>query len=336
MVSPTTGPRPARRVYGSVPVSWSGSVAPRTPATALLPMWAVLTRLVGAGFRRAAAYRVAVLAGATTNTVFGIVKLAILLAAARSAGGTLGGYDRAELSTYAWLTQGLLAVVALLGGTSVRVDLRIRTGDVAIDLARPVDPVLAWLADDAGRALQAGTFRFLAPFVFGSLVFGIAVPKRAATVPLFLVSVALAWLVSFACRVMVDMAAFWTTDVRGLTASYVALSNVLGGVIVPLSVLPAAAADVARLRPFSPPSGRSVGRRSCSPPTTCPTSSASPTGCWWSTPDGSPSTAPGPSSPPRSGPGARSWWSWPGRPPRWRPSPAPRWPRAVTTGSARS
>jgi len=210
----------------------------------------VYRRLVAAGFRRSASYRAAVLAGATTNTVFGVIRLGILLSAASAAGGTLGGYDRAGLSTYTWLSQGLLAVVALLGGTSVRVDLRVRTGDVAIDLARPLDPVLGWLADDAGRALQAGTFRFLAPFVFGALVFGVRAPERVSTVPLFLVSVALAWGVSFCGRVMVELAAFWTTDVRGLSSVYVAVSNVLAGLIVPLSVLPDILARLARATPF--------------------------------------------------------------------------------------
>lgn len=209
-----------------------------------------LGRLAGAGFRRTLSYRAAVLAGATTNTVFGIIKLGILFAAADSAGGSLGGYDRLELSSYAWISQGLLGVVALLGGTSTRVDLRVRTGDVVVDLTRPVDPVAAWMADDAGRALQAATFRFLAPLVFGALVYGIAVPHHPATVPLFVASVALAWGVSFCCRLLVEAAAFWTADVRGLETLYLAVSNVLAGLVVPLSVLPGPVAAVAWATPF--------------------------------------------------------------------------------------
>lgn len=230
-----------------MPVSVAGGTAARR-GTLSTPT--VIGRLVAAGFRRTASYRLAVLAGASTNTVFGIIKLSILFAAADAAGGTIGGYDRAELSTYSWLTQGLLAVLALLGGTGARVDLRVRTGDVAVDLARPVSPLLAWAADDAGRALQALGFRFLAPFVFGSLVFGIAVPHRAATVPLFAASVALAWAVSFPLRLMVEAAAFWTTDARGLSSVYIAVSNVASGMILPLSVLPDPVAVGARATPF--------------------------------------------------------------------------------------
>lgn len=215
-----------------------------------MPVSVLGVQLVRAGFRRTASYRMAVLAGTTTNTVFGIIRLGILLSAAAAVGGSLAGYNPRELSTYAWLGQGMLAVVGLLGGTSARVDQRIRTGDIAIDLSRPVSPLLAWLADDAGRALQALGFRFAVPFAFGALVYGVVVPTRPETVPLFVLSAALAWGVSFAARVLVELAAFWTLDIRGLSAVYVAVSNVLCGLIVPLAVLPGVLRELAYLTPF--------------------------------------------------------------------------------------
>ena len=55
--------------------------------------------------------------------------------------------------TFTGLTQALLSFVALFPWFDV---LRtIRTGEVAIDLARPVDFYGYWWAQDAGRALQA-------------------------------------------------------------------------------------------------------------------------------------------------------------------------------------
>jgi viologen exporter family transport system permease protein len=55
--------------------------------------------LAGAGYRRWATYRQAALAGVFVNTVFGVIKLSILLGIADSAGGTVAGYDAASLST---------------------------------------------------------------------------------------------------------------------------------------------------------------------------------------------------------------------------------------------
>ena len=136
---------------------------------------------MAAGFRRYATYRRATLAGAFTNTVFGVIRVSILFAAADAAGGTVAGYDRAALSTYTWVSQGLIAVAWLFGWTTVT--QRVRTGDVAIDLGRPVHPIAAWLAEDLGRAGQACLIRFFAPLALGWLLFGLRLPEHPETVP---------------------------------------------------------------------------------------------------------------------------------------------------------
>jgi ABC-2 type transport system permease protein len=201
-----------------------------------------------AGFRRFATYRQAIYAGAFTNTVFGVVKLSILTAVAREAGGQVAGYDRAALSTYTWVTQGLIAAVWMFGWNEVA--LRVRTGDVAIDLARPAHPVLIWLATDLGRAGQAFLFRFFAPLVVGGLVFGLRLPTRWETVPLFALSAVLAVVISFACRLLTNLVAFWLLDVRGVQTLYVMVQNTLSGLLVPIPFFPGWARTVAYATPF--------------------------------------------------------------------------------------
>jgi ABC-2 type transport system permease protein len=213
-----------------------------------LPSAGAAGALVTAGFRRYATYRQATLAGAFTNTVFGVIKVSILFAAADAAGGTVAGYDRAGLSTYTWVSQGLIAVVWLFGWTTV--SQRVRSGDVAIDLGRPIHPVLAWLAEDVGRAGQACLVRFVGPLVIGGLLFGLRIPSRPATIPLFVVSAALGVVVSFGGRLLVSLAAFWLVDVRGLLTLYVLTSNVLCGLLVPVHFLPGWARTVAYATPF--------------------------------------------------------------------------------------
>jgi ABC-2 type transport system permease protein len=213
-----------------------------------LPSPAAAGALVAAGFRRYATYRRATLAGAFTNTFFGVVKVSILFAAADAAGGSVAGYDRAALSTYTWLSQGMIAVSWLFGWPQVI--QRVRTGDVAIDLGRPVHPVAAWLAEDLGRAAQACLIRFFGPLVVGGLLFGLRLPHRPETVPLFVVCAALAVVVSFGGRVLLSLTAFWLVDVRGLMNFYVLASNVLAGLLVPVHFLPGWARAVAYATPF--------------------------------------------------------------------------------------
>ena len=71
----------------------------------------VYWRLLAAGFRRQSAYRLAALGGLVANLTFGLLKVAVLFAAARAAGGELHGYDTASMSTYVWLSQGMLGAV---------------------------------------------------------------------------------------------------------------------------------------------------------------------------------------------------------------------------------
>jgi ABC-2 type transport system permease protein len=213
-----------------------------------LPSPGAAAALVAAGFRRYATYRQATLAGAFTNTVFGVVKVSILFAAADAAGGVVAGYDRAALSTYTWVSQGLIAVVWVFAWTPVT--QRVRNGDVAIDLGRPVHPVAAWLCEDLGRAGQACLIRFVGPLVVGGLLYGLQIPHHPATVPLFLLSAAVAVVVSFGGRLLVSLTAFWLVDVRGLQNLYVLTSNVLCGLVVPVQFLPGWARAVAYATPF--------------------------------------------------------------------------------------
>jgi ABC-2 type transport system permease protein len=214
----------------------------------VLPSPGAAGALVVAGFRRYATYRAATLAGAFTNTVFGVIRVSILFAAAEAAGGVVAGYDRAALSTYTWLGQGMISVSYLFGWTTVAE--RVRTGAVAIDLGRPVHPIAAWLAEDLGRAGQACLIRLSAPLLVGGLLFGLQAPTRWETVPLFVLSGALAVVVSFGGRILVSLAAFWLVDIRGLLTFYVLTSNVLCGLLVPVHFLPGWLQAVAYATPF--------------------------------------------------------------------------------------
>jgi ABC-2 type transport system permease protein len=200
----------------------------------------VQTRLYGAlvrsGFRRHATYRQATVAGAVTNTVFGFLRCYVLLAVAAGAGGVAAGYHREQLATYVWFGQGLLAVVLLWGGSELAD--RIRTGEVATDLLRPVHPVTLYLATDLGRAGHAVLFRFLPPVLVGLLGFDLHLPARPATWPLFALSTLLALVTCFGCRYLVNATGYWLLDIRGVTVAWLLGASVLGGLYFPLRFLP--------------------------------------------------------------------------------------------------
>jgi ABC-2 type transport system permease protein len=213
------------------------SVLTISPGRPIRASVATFGALVWSGFRRYATYRQATIAGTFTNIVFGFLRCYVLLAVAAGAtAGAPGGYDREQLATFVWAGQGLLSVTGIWGWTELAD--RIRTGDVASDLLRPVSPVTAYLAADLGRATHGMLTRFLPPVIVGSLVFAAAVPHRWQTVPLFLISVALAVVGSFGCRYLVNATAYWLQDARGPIMLWALGSAVLSGLYFPLRLLP--------------------------------------------------------------------------------------------------
>ncbi|WP_433307404.1 ABC transporter permease [Actinoplanes sp. CA-030573] len=193
--------------------------------------------LVWSGFRRYATYRQATIAGSFTNIVFGFLRCYVLLAVAEGAtGGRPGGYDPAQLVTFVWVGQGLLTVTGIWGWTELAD--RIRTGDVASDLLRPIPPVTAYFAADLGRAGHGMLTRFIPPVVAGLIFFPFYVPQRPQTVPLFLISVVLGVISSFGCRYLVNATAFWLHDARGPIMLWTLGSGVLSGLYFPLRLLP--------------------------------------------------------------------------------------------------
>lgn len=203
--------------------------------------------LVRAGFRRHSTYLAASLAGLFTNTVFGLLRVAVLLAVVAPTGST-AGYDAADTGTFVWLGQGLLAVVLLWPDRELA--LRVRSGDVAIDLARPWNLQTALLAQDIGRAGHAVLVRLAPPVAFGALVLPFRWPQSPWSVLLFAVSTVLAVVLSFAVRFLLDLSTFWLLDSRGVTTVYAALTGLLCGLTVPIAFFPDALRTALYTTPF--------------------------------------------------------------------------------------
>ncbi|WP_285745495.1 ABC-2 family transporter protein [Lentzea sp. NBRC 105346] len=192
--------------------------------------------LIIAGFRRYSTYRQAMLAGMTTNVVFGLLRAAVLTAAVRTASGTIAAYDIAATYTYVWLGQGLLGFVLLWGDTTLAT--RVRTGDVVVDLYRPWNLQTAMLAEDVGRAGYAVVTRLVPPIAFGALLFPFRWPEHPLTWPLFVVSALLALVTCYGVRFLINLATFWLLDNRGLVSFWNVTSGLLCGMVVPVAFYP--------------------------------------------------------------------------------------------------
>ena len=199
------------------------------------------------GFRRYATYRGATIGGLVTNVVWGFMRGYVLLALVR-ARGEVGGYDARDAITYIWLTQALIMVIEVWGRSDI--PERIRTGDIVTDLYRPLDFQGYWLAQDIGRACFQALARGIPPMAVGAFFFDLRFPSPGRWV-LFGVSLALAVIVAFAGRFIVNLTAFWLLDANGLNLAYGLCANFLSGFIIPIGMFPDLLRNVSLALPFS-------------------------------------------------------------------------------------
>jgi ABC-2 type transport system permease protein len=200
-------------------------------------------------YRRYSTYRLAMAAGLFTNTVFGFLRAYVLLALWHSR-PHLGGYTAHQAVLFTFITQGLLAPTAVFAQNLALVD-RIRTGDVAIDLFRPLDFQAYWLACDLGRAALELLGRAVVPIAVGTLAFSLSLSTSPVRWLVFLTSVLLAVLVSFGIRYLVALTGFFLLDARGPQALTMILGSFFSGMYLPLVIFPGWLGTLARLLPWA-------------------------------------------------------------------------------------
>src|SRR5699024_1865187 len=167
-----------------VPNPRAKSRAPRSPRKCIaepsgevysLALVSPYLRLIAAEFRRQSAYRLALAAGIFTNGSFGLIRAGVLLGAVAGAGGSVGGYDARSALLYVLWGQALLGAIPMWGWNDIAD--RVRTGEIAVDLARPMDLQTYWWFRDIGRAAMQFLGRGLPILVLGSIVLRVPPPS---------------------------------------------------------------------------------------------------------------------------------------------------------------
>lgn len=204
-------------------------------------------RLLAAGLRQQLTYRLAMFGGLVANVTFGFLKVTMLFAAVRAAGGELNGYTIGSMSAYIWISQGLLGSINLSGESAFA--QRIKTGDVAVDFARPLNPQLAAISTETGMALAALGPRGL-PSVAIGMVVGMTMPATPLPYLLGALSILLGIVLSASTVYAVNTLGFWLVETRGVQLLYMVASGFLAGLFIPIALFPGWLLAVAQATPF--------------------------------------------------------------------------------------
>jgi ABC-2 type transport system permease protein len=200
-------------------------------------------------FRRQSTYRAATAAGIFTNSVFGIINAAILLAAFRER-ANINGIVAAEAVTITFFAQAMLMVIRAFGWYDI--SDRVRTGEIAVDLQRPLDASGYWGSVFVGQSGFALIFRGIPPFLVGVAVFETIVPTRPVAWLGTVANIAGATILASRWWFLISLGAFWLSgDTRGIIQLGSTVQLLGSGAIIPLQFFPSAMGSVLRASPFA-------------------------------------------------------------------------------------
>jgi ABC-2 type transport system permease protein len=193
------------------------------------------------------AYRRVLMAKVGSSMIFVIIQLS-LWGAVFASRSQVGTFDWPAMQTYILLSFAINNLISNIHEARMFAD--ISTGDVVLDLVRPLDYLASNLARVIGLALIEGTLALGLALAFAVFLSEVRLPESGLAALAFAVSVALGFLVKFLIGYLVAMLGFLLLNVTGVLWARAAITNVLSGAIVPLELFPATLGALAAVLPF--------------------------------------------------------------------------------------
>jgi ABC-2 type transport system permease protein len=158
-----------------------------------------------------------------------------------------------DIITYATLALLIGLIYNAQGPYVVRE--KIREGNIAIDLMRPISVPLYVFADTIGQAGFA-VLQIVAalPLAIGLLALAgthLDAPASPLIALAFIVSVALGFLVNFFLDLLMATITFWTMEIFGFQLMVQFITSLLAGAVVPLQFFPSSVVALAQASPFA-------------------------------------------------------------------------------------
>ena len=208
-----------------------------------LPAYLQLTSMV---VQTAYAYRFEIVLY-MVSMVLQIYLLRVVWTAVYAGRESVAGLPLPALITYLTLAQ--VQTTLLMPDLAWRLHRRVREGTIAIDLARPAPFLSQLLAQTVGDTAAYLPFAALA-FPLAALAGNVQPPASPAAALLYLVSLALAYLVTVLIGLLIGLLAFWTLEFSGFMLMYRFVNAFFAGALVPLTFFPDWLRTVAELLPF--------------------------------------------------------------------------------------
>lgn len=203
--------------------------------------------LISTSIQQAMAYRYTTFISVVANALWVIV-LYYVWNAVYADRGRLAGLSWDQMRTYILLAYALNTLIS--ADSAQRMMLMIREGQIVVEMVRPVNYLRSQLAITIGGAMIEGLIGFGFLLSIGFVFLGLQLPTNSLYGALFVVSVALGFLTKFLIIFSIALLMFWIINNVGLTRVQSAVLNILGGVLIPIQLLPGWLATVAEWSPL--------------------------------------------------------------------------------------
>ena len=196
-------------------------------------------------------YRAAALAGISTQFAWGFLNI-LLFRALQSANPAAFPMEFSQLSAYIWLRQAFLSMMNSWTYDSDLLDM-ISGGNIAYELARPVDLYWLWMARTLSTRFSRAVLRCMPILIVAAFLpapYGLTLPPNFTQGLFFVITLLLATFCVNTFTMLVYISCFYTVNSQGIRLAATTIADFLSGGYLPLLFMPAALRTVIEHSPF--------------------------------------------------------------------------------------
>jgi ABC-2 type transport system permease protein len=205
--------------------------------------------LFRARFRALLQYRAAAVAGFGTQLFFGIVRMMVLQAfyAGRSGAQPM---TLSQSITYVWLGQAFFHILPYTANPDPDVRDMIRSGEVAYELARPLDLHGLWLSRATAARIAPTLMRAVPMLLIAVPFLGMTGPASAAGLGASFLGILGAVALNAALCTIITATLMWTVSGEGIARIFPSVVAIGSGLVIPLPLFPDWAQPIFDALPF--------------------------------------------------------------------------------------
>lgn len=200
-------------------------------------------------------YRIAALGGASISVFYALVEVIVYTVFFTHADGralSVNGLGLAQTVSYVWIAQFLFPLHAL--GVDGEILTQIKSGDVGVELCRPMDLYAHWFAKSAagrlgGFWLRSGLILLVGLLIPGNM--GLSAPASLAGLGMFVLTGFGAFLFSAAFGMLLTAVRLNITWGEGPVGMIALVASILSGAYLPLQLWPDGLQRILLLQPFA-------------------------------------------------------------------------------------